>query len=104
MSETLLHRQPVTVRHEAELLVCPTGPLDARAREIVGWCRSWAADGVRAVVVDLSAVGQVDGFGVAALLRARMVMRVRGGTLRVVNPPAGAAATLTSTGMYAGAA
>jgi anti-anti-sigma factor len=105
MSETLLDLSPETVRHDAELLVCLSGRLDVRTREhLVGWCRSWAGEGVRDVVIDLADVGAVDGFGVAALLRARKVMRARAGTLRVVNPPPGSPATLTSTGMYAGAA
>ena len=91
----------VTVRHETELLVCVQGRLDAHTKDLlVGCARSWAADGVRTLVVDLSELSMVDGFGVAALLRCRRVMRARAGTLRVVNVPGESAPTFVRTGMY----
>jgi len=91
----------VTVRHETELLVCVQGRLDGHTKDLlVGCARSWAADGVRTLVVDLSELSLVDGFGVAALLRCRRVMRARAGTLRVVNVPGESAPTFVRTGMY----
>ena len=101
MTQTMTDLALVTVRHETELLVCVRGRLDAQTKDLlVGCCRSWAADGVRTLVVDLSELSVVDGFGVAALLRCRRVMRARAGSLRVVNVPGEAAHTLTRTGMY----
>jgi anti-anti-sigma factor len=92
----------VTVRHETDLLVCVHGRLDAHTKDLlVGCARSWAADGVRTLVVDLSELSLVDGFGVAALLRCRRVMHARAGTLRVVNVPGESAQTFVRTGMYA---
>ena len=94
----------VTVRHDAELLVCVRGRLDARTKDLlVGCCRSWAADGVRSLVVDLSELSGIDGFGVAALLRCRRIMRARAGSLRVVNVPGESLPTFRRTGMYDGA-
>lgn len=90
-----------TVRHDGELLVHVRGRLSqATADLLVGCCRSWAADGVRHVVLDLADLATVDGFGVAALLRCRRVLRARAGSIRVVNAPPEAAATLSRTGMY----
>ena len=93
----------VTVRHETDLLVCVQGRLDIHTKDLlVGCARSWAADGVRTLVVDLAELSAVDGFGVAALLRCRRVMRARAGTLRVVNVPGESAQTFVRTGMYDG--
>jgi len=93
-----------SVRHETELLVCVRRRLDANTKDLlVGCCRSWAADGVSTLVVDLSELSLVDGYGVAALLRCRRVMRARAGTLRVVNVPGESAHTFARTGMYQGA-
>jgi anti-anti-sigma factor len=93
-----------TVRHDSELLVCVRGRLDAHTKDLlVGCCRSWAADGVRALVVDLAELRSVDGFGVAALLRCRRVMRARAGSLRVVNVPGESVPTFRRTGMCDGA-
>jgi anti-anti-sigma factor len=104
VTETMTDLALVTVRHDTELLVCVQGRLDARTKDLlVGCCRSWAADGVRTLVLDLSELSVVDGFGVAALLRCRRVMRARAGSLRVVNVPGESAPTLTRTGMYDGA-
>ena len=104
MTETMTGLALATVRHETELLVCVRGRLDAHTKDLlVGCCRSWAADGVRSLVIDLSELTLVDGFGVAALLRCRRVMRARAGSLRVVNVPGESAPTLVRTGMYAGA-
>ena len=83
MTQTMSDLALATVRHETELLVCVRGRLDAHTKDLlVGCARSWAADGVRTLVVDLSELSLVDGFGVAALLRCRRVMRARAGTLR----------------------
>ena len=104
MTETMTDLALASVRHETELLVCVRGRLDAHTKDLlVGCCRSWAADGVRTLVVDLSELSLVDGYGVAALLRCRRVMRARAGTLRVVNVPGESAHTFTRTGMYDGA-
>ena len=105
MTETMTDLALVSVRHESELLVAVRGRLDAHTKDLlVGCCRSWAADGVGTLVVDLSELSLVDGYGVAALLRCRRVMRARAGTLRVVNVPGEAAQTFSRTGMYDGAA
>jgi anti-anti-sigma factor len=91
----------VTVRHETDLLVWVQGRLDIHTKDLlVGCARSWAADGVRTLVVDLAELSAIDGFGVAALLRCRRVMRARAGTLRVVNVPGESAQTFVRTGMY----
>ena len=104
MTETMTGLALATVRHETELLVCVRGSLDAHTKDLlVGCCRSWAADGVRSLVIDLSELSLVDGFGVAALLRCRRVMRSRAGSLRVVNVPGESAPTFTRIGMYDGA-
>jgi anti-anti-sigma factor len=88
VTETMTDLALVSVRRETELLVCVQGRLDARTEDLlVGCCRSWAADGVRRLVVDLAELSDVDAFGVAALLRCRRVMRARAGSLRVVNVP-----------------
>ena len=107
MSQTVSQTQTVTdlalvtVRHETELLVCVQGRLDNHTNDLlIGCARSWAADGVRTLVVDLAELSAIDGFGVAALLRCRRVMRARAGTLRVVNVPAESAQTFQRTGMY----
>ena len=104
MTETMTGLSLATVRHETELLVCVEGRLDAHTKDLlVGCCRSWAADGVHSLVIDLSELSLVDGFGVAALLRCRRVMRARAGSLRVVNVPGESAPTFTRIGMYDGA-
>jgi anti-anti-sigma factor len=101
VTETLTDLALVSVRHDTELLVCVEGRLDAHTKDLlVGCCRSWAADGVRSLVIDLSELSEVDGFGVAALLRCRRVMRARAGSLRVVNVPGETAQTFARTGMY----
>jgi anti-anti-sigma factor len=101
MSETTTDLALVSVRHDTELLVCVEGSLDGHTKDLlVGCCRSWAADGVRNLVIDLSDLSEVDGFGVAALLRCRRVMRARAGSLRVVNVPGETAQTFLRTGMY----
>ena len=101
-SRTVTDLALVSVRHETELLVCVQGRLDADTKDLlVGCCRSWAADGVRTLVVDLSELSDIDGFGVAALLRCRRVMRARAGSLRVVNVPGESAQTFVRTGMSA---
>ena len=101
MTQTMTDLSLATVRHETELLVCVQGRLDAHTKDLlVGCARSWAADGVRTLVVDLSELSLIDGFGVAALLRCRRVMRARAGSLRVVNVPGESAQTFARTGMY----
>jgi anti-anti-sigma factor len=100
VTKTMTDLALVTVRHETELLVCVRGRLDARTKDLlIGCCRSWASDGVRALVVDLSELTVIDGFGVAVMLRCRRVMRARGGSLRVVNVPVESAPTFIRTGM-----
>jgi len=102
-TQTMTDLALVTVRHETDLLVCVQGRLDIHTKDLlVGCARSWAADGVRTLVVDLAELSAVDGFGVAALLRCRRVMRARAGTLRVVNVPGESAQTFVRTGMYDG--
>jgi anti-anti-sigma factor len=103
VTQTVTDLALVTVRHETDLLVCVQGRLDIHTKDLlVGCARSWAADGVRTLVVDLAELSAVDGFGVAALLRCRRVMRARAGTLRVVNVPGESAQTFVRTGMYDG--
>jgi anti-anti-sigma factor len=103
VTQTMTDLALVTVRHETDLLVCVQGRLDIHTKDLlVGCARSWAADGVRTLVVDLAELSAVDGFGVAALLRCRRVMRARAGTLRVVNVPGESAQTFVRTGMYEG--
>jgi anti-anti-sigma factor len=102
-TQTMTDLSLATVRHETELLVCVQGRLDTHTKDLlVGCARSWAADGVRTLVVDLAELSAIDGFGVAALLRCRRVMRARAGTLRVVNVPGESAQTFVRTGMYEG--
>jgi anti-anti-sigma factor len=102
-TQTMTDLALVTVRHETELLVCVRGRLDTHTKDLlVGCARSWAADGVRTLVVDLAELSGIDGFGVAALLRCRRVMRARAGTLRVVNVPGETSQTFVRTGMYQG--
>jgi anti-anti-sigma factor len=102
VTQTMTDLALVSVRHDTELMVCVQGSLDAHTKDLlVGCCRSWAADGVRSLVIDLSELSEVDGFGVAALLRCRRVMRARAGSLRVVNVPGETAATFVRTGMCA---
>jgi anti-anti-sigma factor len=100
-SQTRTDLALVTVRHETDLLVCVQGRLDIHTKDLlVGCARSWAADGVRTLVVDLAELSAVDGYGVAGLLRCRRVMRARAGSLRVVNVPGESARTFARTGMY----
>ncbi|MGZ4609537.1 MAG: STAS domain-containing protein [Actinomycetes bacterium] len=88
------------VRHVDELLDCVSGRLDAQTDDLlVGCCRSWADDGVRAAVLDLAGLTGMDGHGLASLVRCRRVLRAHGGRLRVVNAPADLAATMARTGM-----
>jgi anti-anti-sigma factor len=110
MTELTLHRpQPTydlritTVRHDAELLAVLTGRLNAHTSDLLmGCCRSWADDGMRSIVVDLSALTDLDGWGVAALVRSRRVLRAHAGTLRVTGAPEGARQLLARTGLSTG--
>lgn len=107
MSELTLHRsEPAhdlrisTVRHDSELLAVLAGRLDAHTGDLlIGCCRSWADDGMRSVVVDVSALTDFDGWGVAALVRSRRVLRAHAGSLRVTGAPEPTSQVLARTGL-----
>jgi anti-anti-sigma factor len=110
MSEVTAHRpettyglQISTVQQEGELLVGLAGRLDARTADLLlGCCRSWAVAGLPAVVVDVGALTALDGWGVAALVRSRRVLRAHGASMRVSGAPEEARRLLSRTGLYDG--
>lgn len=107
MTEMLLERLPTAYavdmtcqRTGPHVLARLSGRLDHRASAgLVRRVRSWADDGVRAVVLDLSGLSTLDGYGLAALLRARRVLRARAGVLAVRHAPESAQPTLRRAGL-----
>lgn len=105
MNQALLdpatHRVDVDLdRSGSHVVATVSGRLDQHtAGTVVRRVRSWADDGVRAVVLDLAGLDVLDGYGLAALLRCRRVLRARAGALVVQHAPAPAEATLRRSGL-----